>query len=261
MLLTLVPFSAMAAAKMRVTGNYVNLRDLKTNQPIGMYNSGTIVTLISTGNGYMYHVRVDADGREGRMYREYLQPYNASSNQNNNTNTNTNANTNTNTNTNTNANNNNGGKVDAKKTDATPNAAVARNNDTVRGTITKPTNVRATANNNSKIVGSLQTRTTVNVLGRQGNNVYITTGKFSGYVSASSVMLNNTVSRTAVVKKVNNGNYKVYTGSTGTGKAIASVNASSKITVLHPGSAWSYVKVGNVYGYIASNMYTMNKSN
>ena len=284
MLLTLVPFSAAAETKMRVTGDYVNLRDLKTNQPITTYNRGTVVTLIDRGNGYMYHIRVDADGNEGRMYCEYLEPYSASAKQNNNTTTTaaTNYNNNTATTAATNYNNNTArtattnynntarttntaavrtGNNQAAVKQTNPNAGVPRNNDTVRGMITKPTSVRATANSSSKIVGTLKTRTTVSVLSRKGNMVYITTANFSGYVPADCVMLTNTTSRSAKVIKTANGNNKIYSGSNGTGKTVGTVSANSNITVLHSGENWSYVKVGNVYGYISRDAYTISKAN
>ena len=237
MLLTLVPLSVSAETKMSVTGNFVRLRDVNTNQVIGTYNAGTIVTVLSTGNGYMYKVRVDNDDKVGMMYREYLKSYTGSSGNTGKA----------------------GGNAKPAVNPSSNYAPVARNNDTVRATITKQTNVRATANQYSRVVGTLKTRTTVSVLSQKGNSVYITTSKMSGYVPSNSVMMNNVTARAATVKNVKNGNYNIYTGSTGKGKVVGSVKSNNQITVLHQGSTWSYVKVGNTYGYIASNVYTVNK--
>lgn len=237
MLLTLVPLSVYAETKMSVTGNFVRLRDVNTNKVIGTYNAGTIVTVLSTGNGYMYKVRVDNDDNVGLMYREYLKSYTGSSGNTGKA----------------------GGNTKPAVNPASGYAPVARNNDTVRATITKQTNVRATSNQYSRVVGTLKTRTTVSVLSQKGNSVYITTSKMSGYVPSNSVMMNNVTARTATVKNVKNGNYNIYTGSTGKGKVVGSVKSNNQITVLHQGSTWSYVKVGNTYGYIANNVYTVNK--
>ena len=126
--------------------------------------------------------------------------------------------------------------------------------------MTKQTNVRATASTASKVVATLKTRTTVSVLSRKNNYVYITTSKVSGYVPANSVVLSNTKAQNVTVKKTGNGSYKIYAGSTGSGKVLATVNVNSKVTLLHQGSNWSYVKVGNVYGYISKNAYTVSKA-
>ena len=239
MLLTLIPLGSSAETKMIVTGNYVRLRDVDTNEVKGTYNAGTVVILLDTGNGYMYKVRVEDNGEVGLMYKDYLKPYSGSSNTSTNTNTNANSTTNSGTNSSANA-----------------NAAIRRNNDTVRATITKQTNVRATANMSSRVVGTLKTRTTVSVLSQKGNNVYITTSRMSGYVPANSLMMNNVKARAATVK---NGSFNVYTGSTGNGKVVGTARANSNITVLHKGSTWSYVKMGNTYGYVANSAYTLKK--
>ena len=247
MLLTLVPLASIAETKMVVTGNFVNLRDKASGgASIGQYNKGTIVTYLGAGNGYMYHVEIN--GKKGYMSKDYLKPYSSSSTTAKPTETKKDTATGKTTTTKT---------TTAKTTNA--NGAVARNNDTVRGTVSKQINVRTQANQSSKIVGTLKTRTTVSVLSRKNNYVYITTSKISGYVPANAVTLSNTKAQTAQVKKAKDGSYKIYVGSTGTGKVVATVKNNSKITVLHQGSNWSYVKVGNVYGYISKNSYTINK--
>ena len=245
MLLTLVPLASYAETKMVVTGDFVNLRNKASGgASIGQYNKGTVVTYLDAGNGFMYHVEVN--GKKGYMSKDYLKTYSTASS----TTTVNGKATETTNNTN---------KQQARATRTTtntnPNAAVARNNDTVRGTISKQTNVRAKAYSTAKVVGTLKTRTTVSVLSRKNNYVYITTSRMSGYVPADSLTLNNTKARTATIKKTNNGNYKVYTGSTGTGQVVTTVKVNNKITVLHQGDTWSYVKVGNMYGYIAKNVY------
>lgn len=246
MLLTLIPLGCAAERQMIVTGDNVRVRDAQSGgKVIGKAKAGTIVTYVGPGNGYMYEIRLMLDGVEttGFMYKEYLRDYSGSSG------TNAQAGTNTKPNTNNTAN-------PGTTSTSNANAAVRRNNDTVRATITKQTNVRATAAASSRVVGTLKTRTTVSVLGQKGNSVYITTSKMSGYVSAGSLMMNNVRARAATVK---GSSYKVYTGSTGNGKVVASAKAKSNITVLHQGDNWSYVKVGNTYGYIANNAYTLNK--
>lgn len=247
MLLTLVPLASIAETKMVVTGDFVNLRNKASGgASIGQYNRGTIVTYLGAGNGFMYHVEIN--GKKGYMSKDYLKTYSTGS-----TTTTVNGKaTETKTNTNTNKQQ---ARTTRTNTNTNPNAAVARNNDTVRGMISKQTNVRAKAYSTANIVGTLKTRTTVSVLSRKNNYVYITTSKMSGYVPADSLTLNNTRARTATIKKTNNGNYKVYTGSTGTGQVITTVKVNNKVTVLHQGDKWSYVKVGNMYGYIAKNVY------
>ena len=243
MLLTLVPLASYAESKMVVTGNFVNLRDKQSGgASIGQYNKGTVVTFLGTGNGYMYHVEIN--GKKGYMSRDYLKPYTSTSTTKPAETKKDTSKTATTTTT-------------SKKT--TTNGAVARNNDTVRAIISKQVNVRIQANKSSKVVGTLKTRTTVSVLSRKNNYVYITTSKMSGYVPADSLTLNNTKAQTATVKKTKDGKYKIYVGSTGSGKVVATVNVNSKITVLHQGNNWSYVKVGNAYGYISKNAYTINK--
>ena len=245
MLLTLVPLASIAETKMVVTGDFVNLRDKASGgASIGQYNRGTIVTYLGSGNGYMYHVEVN--GKKGYMSRDYLKPYSSSSTTTKPTETKKDTTTGKTTTTKT---------TTAKTTNA--NGAIARNNDTVRGTVSKQINVRTQADKLSKIVATLKTRTTVSVLSRKNNYVYITTSKVSGYVPANAVVLNNTKALTAQIKNAKN--VKVYTGSTGNGKVVATVKNNSKITVLHQGSNWSYVKVGNVYGYISKNSYSINK--
>lgn len=247
MLLTVVPLASYAESKMVVTGDFVNLRDKQSGgASIGQYNRGTVVTFLGTGNGYMYHV--DINGKKGYMSKDYLKPYSATSST---------AATKPTEAKKTTTNNNNT-TVTAKN--VSKNGTIARNNDTVRGTITKQTSVRATANGSSKVVGTLKTRTTVSVLSRKNDYVYITTSTMSGYVPASSVTLNNTKSQTAKVKKVNNGNYKVYTGSTGSGQVVATAKVNNNITVIHQGSQWSYVKIGNTYGYISRQVYDIDRS-
>ena len=245
MLLTLVPLVSFAESKMVVTGDFVNLRDKQSGgSSIGQYNKGTVVTFLGTGNGYMYHVEIN--GKKGYMSKDYLKSYSSST-----TTPATTAGTNKTNNTTT-------ATTIAKKTNT--NGTVARNNDTVRGTITKQIAVRATASGNAKVVGTLKTRTTVSVLSRKNNYVYITTSSMSGYVPADSVTLNNTKSQTAKVKKVANGNYKVYTGSTGSGQVVATAKVNNNITVIHQGSSWSYVKIGNTYGYISKQVYDLEKN-
>ena len=250
MLLTLVPLASIAETKMVVTGDFVNLRDKASGgASIGQYNRGTIVTYLGAGNGFMYHVEIN--GKKGYMSRDYLKPYSSSSTTTKPTETKKDTTGKTTSKTTNNK------TTTGKTTNA--NGAVARNNDTVRGTVSKQIYVRSQANTSSKVVGTLKTRTTVSVLNRKNNYVYITTSKISGYVPADAVTLSNTKAQTAQVKYTKGGNYKVYTGSTGNGNVLATVKNNSKITVLHQGNNWSYVKVGNVYGYISKNSYVINK--
>lgn len=253
-LLTAIPLSSSAESKMTVTGDFVNLRDSYKGGGtiLACLRKGATVTLLSsqTYNGGWYHVKYGSTS--GYIWGQYLKAVSDSSSSSTNTNS---KNTNT-TNTNTTGKNTNTSNAVSKV-----NAAIARNNDTVRGTISKQTNVRASASSAAKIVGTLKTRTTVSVLSRKNNYVYITTSKMSGYVPADSLTLNNTKSQSATVKKMPNGDYKVYVGSTGSGQVVATVNVNSKVTVLHQGSTWSYIKVGNVYGYISKDVISVNKSN
>ena len=239
MLLTLIPLVSAAESLMMVTGNFVRVRSAAQGGDVyGTVNAGTIVTLINTGNGYMYKVKVKVNNveREGFIYKEYLKPYKTTSNDNDNT-------------------------KDNSKDNSVPkeNGAVRRNNDTVRATVTKQTSVRATASVTSRVVGTLKTRTTVSVLSQKGSSVYITTSKMSGYVQATSLMMGSVKSQKASVKTVKNGDYKIYTGSTGQGKVVGSVAKRKEITVLHKGSTWSYVKVGSVYGYVANDVISVRK--
>ena len=248
MLLTLVPLASYAESKMIVTGDFVNLRDKASGgASIGQYNRGTVVTYLGSGNGFMYHVEVN--GKKGYMSKEYLKAYTSTSTTTKPAETKTDKTTGKTTAK---------GTTTAKTTNA--NGAVARNNDTVRGTVSKQINVRAQANKTAKIVGTLKTRTTVSVLSRKNNYIYITTSKMSGYVPAEAITLSNTKAQIAKVKNTKGSNYKVYTGSTGSGQVVATVKPNAKITVIHQGNTWSYVKVGNVYGYLAKNSYTIDKS-
>lgn len=251
MLLTLVPLQSLAAGTMTVTGDFVNLRDSYKGggKVLACLRKNTVVTLVEskTYNGGWYHVK--AAGQEGYIWGQYLKAASSTAAADKKTDTSKKTDT--------------GKKTDTKKTDTaaasktSANGAVRRNNDTVRATVTRQISVRATANGGAKVVGTLKTRTTVSVLSRRNNYVYITTSRMSGYVPADSVMLSNTRAQTAKVKKVQNGNYKIYVGSTGSGKTVGTVKQNSTITVLHQGSTWSYVKVGNVYGYVAKNIYTV----
>lgn len=253
MLLTLVPLASIAESKMTVTGDFVNFRASYAGggKILACLRKGTVVTKLSNQiyNGGWYHVSYN--GQSGYIWGQYLKDVSSSSNNKENTSKTTTTDKTTNT---------KDSKQKAAEIVAKMNAPVVRNNDTVRATVTKQTNIRSAASTAAKIVATLKTRTTVSVLSRKNNYVYITTSKVSGYVPANSVVLNNTKAQTVTVKKTSNGNYKVYAGSTGTGKVLATVNVNSKITLLHQGSNWSYVKVGNVYGYISKNVYTKSKA-
>ena len=254
MLLTLVPLASVAETQMTVTGDFVNFRASYAGggKVLACLRKGTVVTKLSnqTYNGGWYHV--EYNGQKGYIWGQYLKVKpNSSSGKTNTANNNT---TTTNAKTTT-------AKGTTTKSTTTANQAIRRNNDTVRATITKSTSVYASASSRAKVVTTLKTRTTVSVLSRKNNYVYITTSRMSGYVPANSVTLNNTKAVSAKVKKVTNGNYKVYTGSTGSGQAVATVKANTNITVLHQGSTWSYVKVGNVYGYISKQVYEVSKNN
>ena len=252
MLLSLVPAVSVAETQMVVTGDFVNFRDSYAGggKILACLRQGTVVKQVSsqTYNGGWYHV--EYNGQKGYIWGQYLKVKAADSSSTATADKKT-ANNKTTNNTTT-----------AKNTTVTKtaNGVIVRNNDTVRGTINKQTNVRAAASNSAKVIATLKTRTTVSVLSRRNNFVYITTSKMSGYVPAVVVTLNNTKAQTATVKKVTNGNYKVYTGSTGSGPAVATVKTNAKITVLHQGNNWSYVKVGNVYGYLSKQVYDINRN-
>ncbi len=251
MLLTLVPLTSVAESQMTVTGDFVNFRDSYAGggKILACLRQGTVVKQLSsqTYNGGWYHV--EYNGQKGYIWGQYLKlKTNSSSGSETKTNSKTTSTTSKKTTT------------TAAKTVTAANAAVKRNNDTVRATVTKQVNVRATANGSSKVVGTLKTRTTVSVLSRKNNYVYITTSKMSGYVPSNTITLNNTKAVSAKVKKTDNGNYKIFSGSTGSGQPIATAKVNSNITVLHEGNTWSYVKVGNVYGYISKQVYDIDKS-
>ena len=246
MLAAMLPVVSFAETQMVVTGDFVRLRDAYSHgNEIAQYNRGTKVTVLGGPyNGQWYKVKIG--NRTGYMWGEYLKPASSST-----------ATKPTSTTTKPTA-------ATTKPTTGTTtgslNGPVRRNNDTVRAMITRQVNVRSTASSGSKVVGTLKTRTTVSVLSRQGNSVYITTGKMSGYVGADYVTLTNTRARAATVKRVANGNYKLYTGSTGTGRTLATMKVGAKVTVLHTGSTWSYVKVGNTYGYVSRNVLSIDKA-
>lgn len=259
MLLTLVPLASVAETQMTVTGDFVNFRDSYAGggKILACLRQGAVVKQLSsqTYNGGWYHV--EYNGQKGYIWGQYLKVKSNSSSgktttANNNTTTTTAKTTAAKTTT---------AKGTTAKSTTTANQAIRRNNDTVRATITKSTSVYASASSRAKVVTTLKTRTTVSVLSRKNNYVYITTSKMSGYVPANSITLNNTKAVSAKVKKVTNGNYKVYTGSTGSGQTVATVKANANITVLHQGTTWSYVKVGNVYGYISKQVYEVSKNN
>ena len=245
MLLTLMPAVSVAESQMVLTGDFVNFRASYAGggTVLACLRQGTVVKQLSsqTYNGGWYHV--EYNGQKGYIWGQYLKSVSSSS-ANANTANNTTANKTTTT---------------AKKTTTNDNTAVARNNDTVRGTINKQVNVRATASGSSKVVGTLKTRTTVSVLSRKNGYVYITTSKMSGYVPSSAVTLKNTKTQTAKVKNVPNGNYKVYVGSTGNGTIVTTLKSNSNIVVISQGSKWSYVKVGNLYGYVSKEIYSIDK--
>ncbi len=240
MLLTLMPAVSVAESQMVLTGDFVNFRASYAGggTVLACLRQGTVVKQLSsqTYNGGWYHV--EYNGQKGYIWGQYLKSVSSSS---------------------ANANTANKTTTTAKKTTTNANTAVARNNDTVRGTINKQVNVRATASGSSKVVGTLKTRTTVSVLSRKNGYVYITTSKMSGYVPSSAVTLKNTKTQTAKVKNVPNGNYKVYVGSTGNGTIVTTLKSNSNIVVISQGSKWSYVKVGNLYGYVSKEIYSIDK--
>ena len=246
MLAAMLPVVSFAEYQMVVSGDFVRLRDAYSHgNEITQYNRGTKVTVLGGPyNGQWYRVRIGS--QEGYMWGEYLKPVSSST-----------ASKPTSTTTKPTATTT---KPTTGTTTGSLNGPVRRNNDTVRAMITRQVNVRSTASSGSKVVGTLKTRTTVSVLSRQGNTMYITTGKMSGYVGADYVTLTNTRARAATVKRVANGNYKLYTGSTGTGRTLATSKVSAKVTVLHTGSTWSYVKVGNTYGYVSRNVLSISKT-
>ena len=254
MLLTLVPLASVAETQMTVTGDFVNFRASYAGggKILACLRQGTVVKQLSsqTYNGGWYHV--EYNGQKGYIWGQYLKIKSSSSSSEKTTTANNNTATTTAKPTTA--------KGTTAKSTTTANQAIRRNNDTVRATITKSTSVYATASSRAKVVTTLKTRTTVSVLSRKNNYVYITTSRMSGYVPANSVTLNNTKAVSAKVKKVTNGNYKVYTGSTGSGQTVATVKTNANITVLHQGTTWSYVKVGNVYGYISKQVYEVSKN-
>ena len=259
-LIASVPVATYAEATMVVTGDFVNMRAGVTgtaghsnilNKGNELRKGETVVDIGGGSQGGWYYVQRSRDGVKGYVWGEYLK-YQSSSSSSKTTTTTTNKTTTTTT--------TNNATAAANRTKAAiANAPVTRNNDTVRATITKPVTIYSTASASSKSVGTLKTRTTVSVLSRKNDYVFITTSKMSGYVRADSLTLTNTRSYTAKVRKVTNGNYNVYAGSTGTGAKIAAVKPNATVTVIHQGSTWSYVKVGNVYGYVAKDVLEAKK--